>query len=138
MNKFIKSLELRWSDLLLLIGAGSFAFFIGFGQNFMAELNPNKTALPSWAVIILGLVMIGAFIGYLYLELYVRKVKYNRYILFTFIFLLLLNVIVIFATPSTNYVSVIVRAKLTPTLPEGEIGDAYALERSVFIESVHF
>jgi len=135
MNKFIKSLELRWSDLLLLIGVGSFAFFIGFGQNFMAELNPNKTALPSWAVIVLGLVMIGAFIGYLYLELYIRKVKYNRYILFTFIFLLLLNVIVIFATPSTNYVSVIVRAKLTPTLPEGEIGDVKTL--AVSVSTIH-
>lgn len=131
MKKFVQSLELRWSDLLLLIGAGSFAFFIGFSQTYMGELNPSNLPAPMWLVILIGLVMLGSLIGYLYLELVVRKVKFNIYILFAFLTLMLINTIVILAASRSNYLSVVVRSKIDEFTPPGEIGKAYPLVVSI-------
>ena len=92
MKKFIQSLELRLSDLFLLIGFLSFAIFLIFGQEFMQHQNPNEVALPLWAAIVSGVIMIGSWIYYLYLELFVRKTNYNPIVTVAFAFLIMLNI----------------------------------------------
>lgn len=108
MKKFIDSLQLRLSDLFLLIGFIAFAIFLIFGQLFMQFQNPNDVALPLWAAILCFIVMVGCWGYYLYLELYVNKLPYNKIIAFCFIALAFLNVIAIFVQPeqSTELVNV--------------------------------
>ena len=80
MKKFIDSLQLRLSDLFLAIGFLCWAIFLVFGQLFMQFQNPNDVALPLWAAILCFIVMVGSWGYYLYLELYVRKVPFNKII----------------------------------------------------------
>ena len=110
MKNFIKSLELRISDLFLLIGFLPFAIFLIFGQIFMQYQDPQQVALPLWAGIICFIVMIGSWGYYLYLEVYRSKEKYNLYILSVFAGLLLLNIVAIAVQPSMVVENVIIRA----------------------------
>ena len=77
MKKFIDSLELRWSDLFLLIGFIPFAVFLIFGQLFMQYQDPSQVALPLWAMIICFIVMVGSWGTYLYLEIVKNKTPFN-------------------------------------------------------------
>ncbi len=109
MKEFIKKLELRWSDLFLLIGFLGFAIFLVFGQEFMQQQDPSVVALPLWLGIICFILMIGSWGAYLYLELYKRKVEFNKYIAFAFIGLVLFNVVAILVQPSASTENVIIR-----------------------------
>lgn len=95
MKNFIKSLKLRKSDLFLLLGFLPLTIFFIFGQLFMQFQNPNDVALPLWAAIVCLVIMVGSWAYYLYLEVYLKKDKFNLYIPAVFLFLLLLNVITI-------------------------------------------
>ena len=109
MKKFIKSLELRWSDLALFIGFICFAIFLIFGQLFMQYQNPNDVALPLGAAIPLFIVMIGSFGVYLYLEVYRSKEQFNIIIPAIIFTLILMNTIAIFVQPSVVSENVLVR-----------------------------
>ena len=109
MKKFIQSLELRLSDLFLLIGFLGFAIFLIFGQEFMQHQNPNDVALPLWAAIVSGVIMIGSWIYYLYLELFVRKTNYNPIVTVAFAFLIMLNIVAIFVQPNESFINNTVR-----------------------------
>ena len=116
MKKNIDSLQLRLSDLFLAIGFLCWAIFLIFGQLFMQFQNPNDVALPLWAAILCFIVMVGSWGYYLYLELYVRKVPFNKIIAIAFIGLALLNVIAIFVQPSESVE--IVNVRWDPIHPE--------------------
>ncbi len=109
MKNFIKSLELRRSDLFLLIGFIPFTIFMIFGQLFMQFQNPSDVALPLWAAITCFVVMVGCWGYYLYLEVYLHKEKYNLYLAAAFLFLMLLNIIVILIQPKQISENVIIR-----------------------------
>lgn len=109
MKNFIKSLQLRLSDLFLLIGFLPWAIFLIFGQLFMQFQNPADVALPLWAAILCFAVMIGCWSYYLYLEVYRSKDKYNLYIASAFLVLMLLNVIAIVIQPKIVTENVIIR-----------------------------
>ena len=115
MKKFIKSLELRISDLLLLVGFIAFAMFLIFGQLFMQFQDPNQVSFPLWAAIPCFVIMIGCWSYYLYYELYVRKVSFNPYIAITFVILLMINIIAIVIQPSHS--SEVVNIRWSPTDP---------------------
>ncbi len=109
MKKFIQSLELRRSDLFILLGLVAYVTFLLFGQLFMQYPNPNDVALPLWAAIIAFVLMVGFWGYYLYLEVYKNKEQYNLYLIGAFLFLMLLNVIVILVQPKLVVENVIVR-----------------------------
>ena len=109
MKNFIKSLQLRLSDLFLLLGFLPWAIFLIFGQLYMQFQNPNDVALPLWAAIVCFVVMIGCWSYYLYLEVYKSKDKYNLYIASAFLVLMLLNVITIVVQPEHLVENVIIR-----------------------------
>ena len=109
MKKFIQSLELKISDLFLLIGFLAFIPFLIFGQLFMQYQNPSEVALPLWLAIICFVVMVGSWGYYLYLEVYLKKEKYNIYIISTFFVLALLNIVAIAVQPNLVVENVIVR-----------------------------
>lgn len=116
MKNFIKSLELRLSDLLLLLGLAVLAFFLYFGQEFMQHPNPNDVPFPLWAAIICFVAMIGLFGSYLYIELYIRKEKFNPYIAISFAALALLNIVAILAQPASS--SEVVTIRYNADFPE--------------------
>ena len=124
MKNFIKSLELRISDLFLLIGFLAFIPFLIFGQLFMQYQDPNEVALPLWAIIICFILMIGCWGYYLYLEVYKNKDKYKLYIIAVFALLALLNVIAIAVQPATVVENVIVRFSETNPDSVGSVGQA--------------
>ena len=124
MKNFIKSLELRTSDLFLLIGFLAFIPFLIFGQLFMQYQDPNEVALPLWAIIICFILMIGCWGYYLYLEVYKNKDKYKLYIIAVFALLALLNVIAIAVQPATVVENVIVRFSETNPDSVGSVGQA--------------
>ncbi len=116
MKKFIQSLELRRSDLFLLLGFLPYAIFLIFGQLFMQFTNPNEVALPLWAAIICFVVMIICWSYYLYLEVYLSKEKYNLIIASVFLFLMLLNVVTILVQPKLVTENVVIRySELDPS-----------------------
>ena len=115
MKKFIASLELRFSDLFLLLAAGSFALFIGVGQSFMNQMDLNANMpLPMWIFTIFGIMMIVFFGLYLYIELFSKKEPYNKYVVMVFAFLILLNLVAVLVQPATGTEYVRVRF-----IPEG-------------------
>ena len=124
MKNFIKSLELRRSDLFLLIGFLSFAIFLIFGQIFMQYQNPREVALPLWAAIICFVVMVGCWSYYLYLEVFKNKDKYNKWITWAFVIIGLLNVVAISVQPTRVVENVIVRYSETNPDSIGSIGQA--------------
>ena len=109
MKKFIQSLELRWSDLLLLVSFLAFVPFLIFGQEFMQYQDPSIVPFPLWASIVFAVIMVGCGAGYLYYELRIRKTKYNPYIALTFAGLALLNLITIFVQPQEQFTTNIIR-----------------------------
>lgn len=109
MKKFIQSLELRWSDLLLLVSFLAFIPFLIFGQEFMQYQDPSIVSFPLWASIVFAVIMVGCGVGYLYYELRIRKTKYNPYIALTFAGLALLNLITIFVQPQEQFTTNIIR-----------------------------
>ena len=122
MKKFIQSLELRWSDLLLLVSFLAFIPFLMFGQEYMQHQNPNEVPLPLWFSIASSIVMIGCGIGYLFYELRIKKTDYNAYITFAFLFLVLINTIAIFIQPEDEYTTNIIRwVSPTSTRVVGEV-----------------
>ena len=117
MKNFISSLKFRKSDLFLLLGFLPLTIFWIFGQLFMQFQNPNDVALPVWAAIICFVIMVGCLGYYLYLEVYKSKEKYNLYIAGAFLFLLLLNVLVIVIQPKLVTENVIIRySELDPSI----------------------
>ncbi|MBO4668181.1 MAG: hypothetical protein J5666_08690 [Bacilli bacterium] len=124
MKNFIKSLELRRSDLFLLLGFLPFAIFLIFGQLFMQFQNPNDVALPLWAGIVCLAVMVICWGYYLYLEVYLSKDKYNLYIAGAFFTLLLINIITIIAQPSLVHENVIIRYREDNPELVGQITEA--------------
>ena len=124
MKSFIKSLELRRSDLFLLLGFLPFAIFLIFGQLFMQFQNPSDVALPLWAGIVCLAVMVICWGYYLYLEVYLSKEKYNLYIAGAFLTLLLINIITIIAQPSLVHENVIIRYREDNPELVGQITEA--------------
>ena len=109
MKKFIQSLELRWSDLLLLVSFLAFIPFLMFGQEYMQYQDPNMVPLPLAVSIISAVIMVGCGAGYLYYELRIRKTKYNPYVALVFAGLALLNLITIFVQPQEQFTTNIIR-----------------------------
>ena len=109
MKKFIESLELRLSDLFLLIGFLGFVVFLIFGQEFMQYQNPNMVGLPIWAAGVAFVIMVSFWAIYLYMEIVVKKEKVNPVIIGCFAFFAILNVITIWVQPSLSVVDVIAR-----------------------------
>ena len=116
MKKFIKSLNLSLSDLLLFVGFIAFAIFLIFGQLFMQFQDPKEVALPLWAAIICSVVMIGSWGGYLYIELYLKKNKFNPIIAITFLALIMLNIIAIVVQPEQSSEIVTIRYRADESL----------------------
>ena len=113
MKNFIKSLELRLSDLLLLLGFIPYAIFLTFGQVFMQKENPNEVALPLWAAILCLVAFLVAWSFYLYKEVYLSKKKFNLVIPSIFLALAIINTVIIFIQPSEMISDVIVRHSST-------------------------
>ncbi len=135
VKEFISSLKLRWSDLFLLIAAGSFAFFVGLSQTYMGEMDPAKLNIPNWIVIVLGVLMCASFGAYLYYELGVRKEKYNRYILMGVLSLILINTIVIMVQPEYSTQDVIVRYRPEDNPLPGVVGKSYSV--LLYVSVIH-
>ena len=112
MKKFIKSMELRRSDLFALLGLFPFAILLIFGQLFMQYPNPNDVAFPLWAAIIIFLMMIGFWGYYLYEEVWKKRGEFNKLntiVVATLCSLVLINIIAILVQPSMHVENVIVR-----------------------------
>lgn len=109
MKKFLKSLELRLSDLFLLIGFIPFAFFIVNGQVFMQHQDPSEVNFPLWAIMLCLAVMIPSWAIYLFLELKVNKVKFNKVIPIIFLILLIINIVAIWVQPGNFVETVMVK-----------------------------
>ena len=133
MKSFIKSLELRLSDLLLLVGFIPFAIFLIFGQLFMQYVDPNVVSLPIWAAIICFVIVLGCWGYYLYLE-FKRGNAPNRIITYIFAFLILLAVITIAVQPSTVIIDMVVRqvnGTNEALYPGIQVGDIVHLETPI-------
>ena len=68
IKSFIKSLNLRWGDLFMLLGFLPFTLFLIFGQLFMQYPNPNEVAFKLWAIILCFVISAGSWGTYIYLE----------------------------------------------------------------------
>lgn len=108
IKAFIKSLELRWSDLLILVGFIPFALFLIFGQLFMQYPNPDDVAFKPWMIIVSFVVAIGSWGAYIYLE-WKRGNQPKNYITWIFVVLAIIGVIGILIQPRVFQQTVIVR-----------------------------
>ena len=111
MNKikvFISSLELRLSDLMLLIGFLPFAIFLIFGQLYMQIHDPNELGLKVWMFVPLFIISVCAWGFYLYLE-HKRNNLPNHIISWIFATITVILVLGILIQPSTLVENVVVR-----------------------------
>lgn len=112
MKSFIKSLQLRWTDLAFVVGIIPFAILLIFGQLFMQYQNPDEVALPMWAAILCFVAMLGCWGYYLYEEVWKKREQFNKLnsiVICTLVTLVLINIIAIFVQPSLHVENVIVR-----------------------------
>ena len=68
IKSFIKSLNLRWSDLFMLLGFLPFTLFLIFGQLFMQYPNPNDVAFKIWMIVPCFIISASSWGTYIYLE----------------------------------------------------------------------
>ena len=137
MKKFIDSLELRWSDLFLLIGFIPFAVFLIFGQLFMQYQDPSQVALPLWAMIVCFIVMVGAWGTYLYLEIVKNKTPFNIIIAEIISGLLILGIITIFVQPQYSGYEVIARTAYDTVDPVTHVEPGTLFYVSEYISWTH-
>ena len=119
MKAFIKSLQLRWSDLAFVVGFIPFAVLLIFGQLFMQFPNPDDVALPLWAAIMCFIVLLISWGYYLYIEVWKKKREFNKLnsIIICILFsLVLLNIISIIVQPTNSIETVIIRINDDPSL----------------------
>ena len=112
MKAFIKSLQLRWTDLAFVVGLIPFAVLLIFGQLFMQYQNPDEVALPLWAAILCFVAMLGFWGYYLYEEVWKKRGEFNKLnsiVICVLTTLVLINIIAIFIQPSMHVENVIVR-----------------------------
>ena len=111
MNKiktFIKSLQLRLSDLLLFVGFIPFAIFLIFCQLYMQFHNPDDLALKIWLFIPLFVITFGCWAVYLYLE-HKRDNLPKQFVSWIFVILTIIPIIGICINPSQVVENVVVR-----------------------------
>lgn len=134
MKNWIKKLELRISDLLLLVGFIPFALFLVFGQELMQYQNPADVGFPLAAIIACFLVSLVSWGAYLFLEYKRGNVKIG-YVAYILIGLALLNVIVIACQPSAVDLSVLCRVTNPTDSPIYVAGQSYNVH--VDISAIH-
>lgn len=119
MKAFIKSLQLRWSDLAFIVGLIPFAVLLMFGQLFMQFPDPSDVALPLWAAILCFIFLLISWGYYLYVEVWKKRGEFNRLnsivvcVLFSLVFL---NIIAIIVQPTNSVETVIIRINDNPSL----------------------
>lgn len=108
IKSYIKSLELRWSDLFIFVGFLPFALFLIFGQLFMQYPNPEEVAFKPWMIIVSFVISVGCWGIYIYLE-WKRGNQPKNYITWIFVVLAIIGVIGILIQPRVFQQTVIVR-----------------------------
>ena len=108
IKSFIKSLNLRWSDLFMLLGFLPFTLFLIFGQLFMQYPNPNEVAFKLWAIILCFVISASSWGIYIYLE---RKNgnKPHNIVTWIFVILAIIGVIGIIIQPNLFQETIVVR-----------------------------
>lgn len=126
VKQFIKSLELRWSDLAYFLGFFPFAILLIFGQLFMQYPNPNDVAFPLWAAIPTFILMIGLWGYYIFAEVIKKRNQFNRthtIVVATLCSLVALNIIAIFVQPSIVHENVFIRASEVDPSSVGKLAE---------------
>ena len=132
MKKLFSYIHFTWSDLFFLLAAGSFALFVGVGQSFMNQMDLTQSMpLPIWIFSLFGTMMIAFFGMYLYIEVFSKKEPYNKYVMYAFIGLVVLNLIAIFVQPCNGTEYVIVRYRPEESLVPGVVGQGYDVPYSI-------
>lgn len=108
IKNYIKSLELRWSDLFIFVGFLPFALFLIFGQLFMQYPNPEEVAFKPWMIIVSFVISVGCWGTYIYLE-WKRGNQPKNYITWAFVILAIIGVIGILIQPNIFQETVIIR-----------------------------
>ena len=140
MKNFIKSLQFRLSDLFALLGLIPFAFFLGFGQEFMQKPDPLVVGFPMWAIIVCLILMLAFWGYYLYLELFKKSDKFQRYVGFALLFICLINIVAILVQPKTVVEYVFIRYSEDAPETVGQIFkmsvDVSDMHRLIFIGEI--
>ena len=139
MKAFIKSLQLRWTDLAFVVGLIPFAVLLIFGTIFMQYPNPEDVTLPLWAMILCFIFLLGCWGYYLYKEVWLKREEFNKLnaiIVSTLVALVLINIIAILVQPEYHLENVIVRYSETSPETVGSIVPLYL--RASVIHKVHF
>lgn len=108
IKAFIKSLELRWSDLLIFVGFLPFALFLIFGQLFMQYPNPDDVAFKPWMIIVSFIVSIGCWGAYIYLE-WKRGNQPKNIVTWIFVVVAIIGVIGILIQPNLFQEAIVIR-----------------------------
>ena len=112
MKNFIKGLNLRLSDVLLLVGLVPFAVILIFGTIYMQFPDPSKVSLPMWAAILCFVALIGCWGYYIYKEVFLKKESFSKLhfiVVAVLASLVLLNIIAIIAQPTYSLENVVIR-----------------------------
>ena len=105
---YIKDLELDFSDLFLAIGFLFSVPFYAFAWKFMVTTDPSQVFFKPWMMISCFAITAICWAIYFYLEIKNKRIG-NRIFLFTYIFFVVLSLIVVLVQP--KYSSVMVEAK---------------------------
>ena len=108
IKAFIKSLELRWSDLFILVGFIPFTLFLIFGQLFMQYPNPDEVAFKPWMIIVSFVIAVGCWATYIYLE-WKRGNQPKNIVTWIFVFVAIIGVIGILIQPNIFQETVVIR-----------------------------
>ena len=101
ITRFLRSLELRWSDLFLLVFVVSGLFVCVESYSLASTVNPSAT-LPLWLIIGLVVLSNATLIVYCFFELKKESVKYVAIVLGVFLVVLVAQMVTLCLFPNTS------------------------------------
>lgn len=138
LKNYVIGLELRWSDLFLLVGfLLSLPFFV-FVWQFMTTANPDEILFKPWMIVTCFLLIVVSWGLYFFLEIRKGNLKANTFT-WLFIFFLFMGVISVIVQPAHQEISVTARLVNNITqqyYPGINVGDAALVVTD--ISSTHY
>jgi len=121
MKNFLKKIEFRYQDIILLISLGLSLFIFIESSNLFRIINPITSISPFWLPTTAFIMMIIGFISYFIIENRYKPIHIDKILTIILFILMITGTIAIFIEPETFTIGI--TNKINPMYPSGAVID---------------